>query len=35
VLLDDTKLRRLLGEVRKTPYAEGIQRTVEAMKSSP
>lgn len=32
VLLDDSALRGLLGEVRKTPYVEGIRQTVEAMK---
>jgi nucleoside-diphosphate-sugar epimerase len=33
VLLDDSALRGLL-EVRKTPYAEGIRRTLEAMRAS-
>ncbi len=28
VILDDAKLRRLLGTLRKTPYPEGIQQTV-------
>jgi nucleoside-diphosphate-sugar epimerase len=32
VLLDDSALRGLLGEVRKTPYEEGIRRTLEVMK---
>jgi nucleoside-diphosphate-sugar epimerase len=27
VILDDSKLRRHLGEVRKTPYAEGIRQS--------
>jgi nucleoside-diphosphate-sugar epimerase len=30
VLLDDSALRRLLGDVRKTPYREGIRATLEA-----
>lgn len=34
VMLDDSKLRRLLGEVRKTPYTEGVQRTVEWLKGA-
>jgi nucleoside-diphosphate-sugar epimerase len=34
VLMDDSALRGLLGEVRKTPYAEGIRRTLEAMRAS-
>ena len=33
VILDDSALRRLLGEVVKTPYEEGIRRTLEAMRS--
>lgn len=34
LLVDDSALRGLLGEVRKTPYAEGIRRTLEAMRAS-
>lgn len=34
VLMDDSALRGLLGEVRKTPYAEGIRQTLEAMRAS-
>jgi hypothetical protein len=33
VKLDDTRLRRLLPNLRKTPYAEGIHATIEAMRS--
>jgi hypothetical protein len=29
VILDDAKLRRFLGDLRKTPYSEGIRTTVE------
>ena len=32
VKLDDTKLRKLLPNVKKTPYEEGIRLTVEAMR---
>lgn len=32
VVLDDSKLRKLLPALRKTPYEEGIRRTVEAMR---
>jgi nucleoside-diphosphate-sugar epimerase len=28
LLLDDTALQRLLGKVKKTPYAEGIKATL-------
>jgi hypothetical protein len=31
VLLDDTRLRSLLGDLPKTPYAEGIARTLETV----
>ena len=34
VLMDDSALRGLLREVRKTPYAEGIRQTIEAMRAS-
>ena len=34
VILDDSKLRRRLGSVHKTPYDEGIRRTLEWMGSS-
>jgi len=33
VKLDDTRLRRLLPNLRKTPYIEGIYATIEAMRS--
>jgi nucleoside-diphosphate-sugar epimerase len=35
VILDDSKLAAKLGELRKTPYDEGIRRTLEWMKTSP
>lgn len=31
VIMDDSALRGLLGDVRKTPYEEGIRRTLEVM----
>jgi nucleoside-diphosphate-sugar epimerase len=31
VILDDSALQRLIGPVRKTPYAEGIRRTLAAV----
>lgn len=34
VLMDDSALRGLLGEVRKTPYHEGIRQTLAAMKGA-
>lgn len=34
VLMDDSALRGLLGEVRKTPYEEGIRETLESMRAS-
>jgi nucleoside-diphosphate-sugar epimerase len=33
VLMDDTALTHLLGEVKKTPYEEGVRRTVEYWQS--
>ncbi len=33
VLLDDTALRKVLGEIVKTPYEEGVRRMAEWMKS--
>ena len=33
VKLDDTRLCRLLPNLRKTPYTEGIYATIEAMRS--
>jgi nucleoside-diphosphate-sugar epimerase len=33
VLMDDTALHQLLGSVQKTPYAEGVRRSVEAYQS--
>jgi nucleoside-diphosphate-sugar epimerase len=35
VILDDSGLRGLLGTVHSTPYAEGIRRTLEAMRAEP
>jgi len=35
VLLDDTKLQKVLGKIEKTPYREGIQKTVDWMKAHP
>jgi nucleoside-diphosphate-sugar epimerase len=34
VKLDDTRLRKLLPNLKKTPYAEGIEATIKAMKAS-
>ena len=34
VKLDDTRLRKLLPNLKKTPYAEGIETTIEAMKAA-
>jgi hypothetical protein len=34
VLLDDSGLRHLLGEVRKTPYDDGLQLSLDAMRQS-
>jgi hypothetical protein len=31
VILDDTKLTNLLGELHKTPYIEGIRQTLAAI----
>jgi nucleoside-diphosphate-sugar epimerase len=33
VLMDDSALRGLLGEVHKTPYEEGVRRTLQAMRA--
>ena len=33
VKLDDSRLRSLLPELRKTPYVEGIQATIQAMRA--
>ena len=33
VKLDDTRLRQLLPNLHKTPYAEGIRRTIDAMRT--
>lgn len=33
VLLDDSALTKLLGSVKKTPYAEGVKRSIEYLKS--
>ena len=34
VKLDDTRLRKLLPNLKKTPYAEGIEATIKAMKTA-
>jgi nucleoside-diphosphate-sugar epimerase len=34
VLMDDTALRHLLGNIHKTPYPEGLRQTLEAYRSS-
>ena len=34
VVLDDSALRGLLGDINKTPYQEGIRQCVEAAKRS-
>jgi hypothetical protein len=34
VKLDDTRLRKLLPNLKKTPYAEGIEATINAMKAA-
>jgi nucleoside-diphosphate-sugar epimerase len=34
VKLDDTRLRKLLPNLKKTPYAEGIEATIKAMKAT-
>ena len=34
VVLDDSALRGLLGEIKKTPYDDGIWQCVEAAKQS-
>ena len=31
VIMDDSALRSLIGTIRKTPYAEGIRRTLAAV----
>jgi len=33
VIMDDTALQRLIGPIRKTPYAEGIRQTLAAVAS--
>ncbi len=35
VLLDDSALRHLLGEIRKTPYDEGLRLSLDAARRSP
>jgi len=35
VVLDDSAIQTLLGPVKKTSYAEGIRKTLEAMRASP
>jgi len=35
VLLDDGKLQRVLGTIRKTPYDDGIRANVEAVLKAP
>ena len=34
VVLDDSALRGLLGDIKKTPYEEGIRQCVDAAKQS-
>jgi hypothetical protein len=34
VKLDDTRLRKLLPNLKKTPYVEGIEATIKAMKAA-
>ena len=34
VKLDDSRLRKLLPNLKKTPYAEGIETTIKAMKAA-
>jgi nucleoside-diphosphate-sugar epimerase len=33
VIMDDTALQRLIGPIRKTPYAEGVRQTLAALES--
>jgi len=33
VKLDDTRLRQMLPNLRKTPYPEGIRQTIDAMRT--
>jgi nucleoside-diphosphate-sugar epimerase len=33
VIMDDTALQQLIGPIRKTPYAEGVRRTLAALES--
>jgi len=33
VLLDDSALTKLLGGVKKTPYAQGVRKSVEYLQS--
>ncbi|HTU80515.1 MAG TPA: hypothetical protein VMF61_00205 [Candidatus Acidoferrales bacterium] len=33
LILDDAKLRTRLGHVRKTPFADGVRRTIDWMMS--
>jgi nucleoside-diphosphate-sugar epimerase len=33
ILLDDSKLQSKLGPIKKTPYEEGIRRTIDGMKA--
>lgn len=34
-VLDDSKIRKALGQVDKTPYAEGVRRTIESSSAKP
>jgi hypothetical protein len=34
VLMDDSALRELLGEIRKTPYEEGLRISLDAMRAN-
>ena len=34
VILDDTALQRLIGPITKTSYAEGVRRTLQAVRDA-
>jgi hypothetical protein len=34
VILDDSALQTLIGPIAKTPYAEGVRRTLEAARAT-
>lgn len=35
VIMDDSALRALLGDIRKTPYRDGIRQTLAALSPAP